>query len=150
MTLADILVVMNAGLVEPLDIYEKPAPTFVASFIGAPPMKLLPLSHGPAGPALTDGKTIDFASAKAITLGLRLEDADVIFGAEAPSGAFVLPAIVEVVEPVGAEIFLHCAAGGNRIVVRVGGRATAKPGDHLRVVAKAEKLHRFDGVGIRL
>ena len=46
MTLADILVVMNAGLVEPLDIYEKPASTFVASFIGAPPMNLLPLSHG--------------------------------------------------------------------------------------------------------
>ena len=46
MTLADLLVVMNAGLVEqagnPLDIYEKPASTFVASFIGAPPMNLLP------------------------------------------------------------------------------------------------------------
>ncbi|HEY0852611.1 MAG TPA: sn-glycerol-3-phosphate ABC transporter ATP-binding protein UgpC, partial [Bradyrhizobium sp.] len=46
MTLADILVVMNAGLVEqignPLDIYQKPATTFVASFIGAPPMNLMP------------------------------------------------------------------------------------------------------------
>ena len=46
MTLADLLVVMNAGTVEqvgnPLDIYEKPASTFVASFIGAPPMNLLP------------------------------------------------------------------------------------------------------------
>src|SRR5690606_37391245 len=45
MTLADVLVVMNAGQVEqlgnPLDIYEKPASTFVASFIGAPPMNLL-------------------------------------------------------------------------------------------------------------
>lgn len=50
--------------------------------------------------------------AKAITLGFRPEDADVIFGAEAPSGAFVLPAIVEAAEPVGAESFLHCAAGG--------------------------------------
>ncbi|WP_244604714.1 MULTISPECIES: TOBE domain-containing protein [Mesorhizobium] len=67
--------------------------------------------------------------AKAITLGFRPEDADVIFGAEAPSGAFVLPAIVEAAEPVGAESFLHCAAGGNRIVVRVAGRATAKPVD---------------------
>src|ERR1700732_5044720 len=47
MTLADILVVMNAGQVEqigkPLDIYQKPATTFVASFIGAPPMNLMPL-----------------------------------------------------------------------------------------------------------
>ena len=47
MTLADILVVMNGGQVEqignPLDIYQKPATTFVASFIGAPPMNLLPM-----------------------------------------------------------------------------------------------------------
>ena len=47
MTLADILVVMNAGQVEqignPLDIYQKPKTTFVASFIGAPPMNLMPL-----------------------------------------------------------------------------------------------------------
>ncbi len=47
MTLADILVVMNGGQVEqignPLEIYQKPATTFVASFIGAPPMNLLPL-----------------------------------------------------------------------------------------------------------
>ena len=47
MTLADILVVMNGGQVEqlgnPLDVYQKPATTFVASFIGAPPMNLMPL-----------------------------------------------------------------------------------------------------------
>src|SRR6478752_5074344 len=47
MTLADILVVMNGGLVEqvgkPLDIYAKPATTFVAAFIGAPPMNFMPL-----------------------------------------------------------------------------------------------------------
>jgi len=47
MTLADILVVMNGGQVEqignPLEIYQKPATTFVASFIGAPPMNLMPL-----------------------------------------------------------------------------------------------------------
>ena len=53
MTLADLLVVMNAGLVEqsgnPLDIYEKPASTFVASFIGAPPMNLLAVTPGDNG-----------------------------------------------------------------------------------------------------
>ena len=53
MTLADLLVVMNAGVVEqagnPLDIYEKPASTFVASFIGAPPMNLLPVKMGEKG-----------------------------------------------------------------------------------------------------
>jgi sn-glycerol 3-phosphate transport system ATP-binding protein len=69
MTLADTLVVMNAGMVEqagaPLDIYEKPASTFVASFIGAPPMNMLPVG-GAGQPAAPDGAT---------TLGFRPEDA---------------------------------------------------------------------------
>ncbi|SJM31383.1 sn-glycerol-3-phosphate import ATP-binding protein UgpC [Mesorhizobium delmotii] len=156
MTLADILVVMNAGLVEqtgaPLDIYEKPASIFVASFIGAPPMNLLALTGSSSGPILADGTAIDFAAREtpAVTLGFRPEDADVTFNAEALPGALVLPATVEAVEPVGAESFLHCAAGGSRIVVRVSGRAAAKPGDQLRVVARAEKLHWFDQAGKRV
>src|SRR5438874_712171 len=75
MTLADILVVMNGGRVEqignPLDIYQKPATTFVASFIGAPPMNLLPLG--------ADEIRIQFAgdsraTHKAGLLGIRPED----------------------------------------------------------------------------
>ena len=75
MTLADLLVVMNAGTVEqagnPLDIYEKPASIFVASFIGAPPMNLLPATgKGGVSPAGN-------APAGAATIGFRPEDADV-------------------------------------------------------------------------
>jgi sn-glycerol 3-phosphate transport system ATP-binding protein len=157
MTLADLLVVMNAGRVEqagiPLDIYEKPASTFVASFIGSPPMNLLPLTRTAEGgaPTLADGSAPGLAApVDAATLGFRPEDADVALNGNAPAGAFVLAATVEAVEPVGAESFLHCAAGGGRIVVRVAGRATAKPGDSLRVVARAEKLHWFDQAGKRV
>jgi sn-glycerol 3-phosphate transport system ATP-binding protein len=154
MTLADILVVMNAGLVEqqgaPLDIYEKPASTFVASFIGAPPMNLLTLTAGSA-PTLADGSALGITTpSNAATLGFRPEDADVALNGTAPAGALILPATVEAVEPVGAESFLHCAAAGGHIVVRVAGRATAKPGDQLRVVAPAEKLHWFDQAGKRV
>jgi sn-glycerol 3-phosphate transport system ATP-binding protein len=153
MTLADLLVVMNAGLVEqagnPLDIYEKPASTFVASFIGSPPMNLLSLTGGAA--ALADGSALGIpAPGNAATLGFRPEDAEVGFDAEAPQGSLTLPATVEAVEPVGAESFLHCAAAGSHIVVRVSGRATAKPGDRLRVVARAGKLHWFDQAGKRV
>ena len=146
MTLADLLVVMNAGTVEqsgyPLDIYEKPASTFVASFIGAPPMNLLPAGQG-AAPA-------NSAAPGAATIGFRPEDADVAHSGETPAGALALDADVEAVEPVGAESFLYCAAAGSRIVVRVSGRAVAEPGDRLRVIARAEKLHWFDTVGKRL
>ena len=144
MTLADLLVVMNAGVVEqagnPLDIYEKPASIFVASFIGAPPMNLLP-----AGEASIDG-----VPASARTVGFRPEDAEVQPSGDLPSGALSLNATVEAVEPVGAESFLYCAAAGSRIVVRVPGRALAQPGDSLRVVARPEKLHFFDASGKRV
>jgi len=152
MTLADLLVVMNAGQVEqagaPLDIYEKPASTFVASFIGAPPMNLLPLASG--GGALGDGSAMPEGPAGAATIGFRPEDAGVVAGAPTSSGDLAIGATVEGVEPVGAESFLYCAAGGQKIVVRVAGRATAEPGDRLAVVAKADKLHWFDAAGKRV
>ncbi|WP_437344339.1 TOBE domain-containing protein [Mesorhizobium marinum] len=146
MTLADILVVMNAGRVEqagdPLDIYEKPASIFVASFIGAPPMNLLPTGEG--------GATAAGAPAGAATIGFRPEDAEILGGGEAPAGALLLQTEVEAIEPVGAESFLYCAAAGSRIVVRVPGRAVAKPGDKLEVATRADKLHFFDGEGRRV
>jgi sn-glycerol 3-phosphate transport system ATP-binding protein len=146
MTLADLLVVMNAGKVEqagnPLDIYEKPASTFVASFIGAPPMNLLPAGQG--------GVSLAGAPAGAATIGFRPEDAEVTHSGDTPADALALDADVEAVEPVGAESFLYCAAAGSRIVVRVSGRAGAVPGDRLRVIARAEKLHWFDAEGRRV
>src|ERR1700734_183465 len=73
MTLGDILVVMNSGQVEqignPLEIYQKPATTFVASFIGAPPMNLMPLrsdeikaqlAGAPSDPAIPGVRPEDF------------------------------------------------------------------------------------------
>jgi sn-glycerol 3-phosphate transport system ATP-binding protein len=155
MTLADTLVVMNAGLVEqlgnPLDIYDKPASTFVASFIGAPPMNLLKLTRGANEFAFANGAHVAVhAPAGAVTLGFRPEDADAAPGTEAPQGGLALPAVVEAVEPVGSERFLYCSAAGSRIIVRVPGRATAAPGDKLRIVAQAEKLHWFNEAGKRV
>src|SRR6516164_2446243 len=70
MTLADVLVVMNGGQIEqignPLDIYQKPATTFVASFIGAPPMNLISLRDQDIRLAGTSGE--------AGILGIRPED----------------------------------------------------------------------------
>src|SRR6201986_2070283 len=74
MTLADILVVMNGGQVEqignPLDIYKKPATTFVASFIGAPPMNLMPMRN--AG--------LNIAGATDGVIGIRPEDLELANG----------------------------------------------------------------------
>ncbi len=142
MTLADTLVVMNAGMVEqagaPLDIYEKPASTFVASFIGAPPMNMLPIG-GAGQPSAPQG---------AATLGFRPED--VAVGSRTGEGVLTLTAAVEAVEPVGAESFLYCSADGQKLVVRVAGRSGVSVGDRLTIAAPPEKLHWFDKLGKRI
>jgi sn-glycerol 3-phosphate transport system ATP-binding protein len=150
MTLADVLVVMNAGLVEqlgaPLDIYEKPASTFVASFIGAPPMNLLPLRSG----QLEGAVTLPEVAGNAATIGFRPEDCEVGADGAASSDGLRLMARVEGVEPVGAESFLYCAAGGGKIVVRVAGRTEVQAGDQLPMFARREKLHFFGSDGKRV
>src|SRR5213592_825460 len=78
MTLADILVVMNGGQVEqigsPLDIYRRPATTFVASFIGAPPMNLIPLRSDELKSQLAGDSRLSEAG----ILGIRPEDLMII------------------------------------------------------------------------
>ena len=155
MTLADILVVMNAGEVEqmgnPLDIYEKPASTFVASFIGAPPMNLMKLTRGANEIAFANGAHVAVSAPPgAAILGFRPEDAEAVPGEQAPQGGLALPAVVEAVEPVGSESFLYCSAAGSRLVVRVAGRASANPGDRLHINAGIGKLHWFDEAGKRV
>jgi sn-glycerol 3-phosphate transport system ATP-binding protein len=102
MTLADILVVMNGGQVEqignPIEIYEKPATTFVASFIGAPPMNLLPLRGS--------GIMLEGAPGEAGIVGIRPEDLQ-IANSTAPASGVALELTVEAIERVGAETYVY-------------------------------------------
>src|SRR3954466_15058769 len=105
MTLADILVVMNGGQVEqignPLEIYQKPATTFVPSFIPAPPMNLMPLRADEIKAQFAgDGR----AASDAGILGIRPED--FVIANEAISGGIALDLTVEAIERVGAETFI--------------------------------------------
>src|SRR3954451_5451551 len=99
MTLADILVVMNGGQVEqlgnPLDVYQRPATTFVASFIGAPPMNLMPLRDA-GGFQANGGDGI---------LGVRA--GDLLLSDDQPAGGLRLDLLVEAIERVGAETYIY-------------------------------------------
>src|SRR5260221_1682164 len=105
MTLADILVVMNGGQVEqignPLDIYQKPATTFVASFIGAPPMNLMPLRSDELKSQLAGDSRVNEAG----ILGIRPED--FVLSNDAVAGGVALGLTVEAIEHVGAETFVY-------------------------------------------
>src|SRR4051795_660593 len=105
MTLADILVVMNGGQVEqlgnPLDIYQKPATTFVASFIGAPPMNLMPLRADEIKSQLAGNRH----AGEAGILGIRPED--FVISTDSVDGGVALGLTVEAIERVGAETFIY-------------------------------------------
>jgi len=135
MTMADRVVLMRAGRIEqqgtPQDLYERPASTFVAGFIGAPAMNLFP---DPTGRT---------------TLGVRPEQMRLC-----PVGEG-LAARVVAVEYLGAESLLICEAGPaaepTRIVLRTGGHADTQRGDAIGLTWPEHALHRFDrDSGLRL
>jgi sn-glycerol 3-phosphate transport system ATP-binding protein len=156
MTLADILVVMNGGQVEqignPLEIYQKPATTFVAAFIGAPPMNLIGLRDS----------GISLEAVDAAILGIRPEDLELANGG-APEGGVAFELKVEAIEKVGAETYVYglraldnsqpavSAKPGEpppgEILVRIPGQQGPGIGEIIRAVAPREKLHLFSADG---
>ena len=150
MTLADRLVVLNGGHIEqvgtPIELYEKPATTFVATFIGSPSMNLL------AAPATGAGWTLSGASAMpdgTATLGIRPEDLHL--AEEGRDDAFRADVKVAAVELVGAESYVHATLpDGTPIVFRVAGRSRIAMDDTMTIGAAASSLHFFDGRGMRL
>ncbi len=146
MTLADMLVVMNGGVVEqigaPLEVYQKPATTFVAAFIGAPPMNLMPAAH-----AAPNGWAADLPPGAVV--GVRPED--LTLGQDAPAGGLRLPLTVEAVEHIGAESFVYGkAAAGDDVIVRVAADTTPALGATVAATASRDKLHLFGADGRRL
>jgi sn-glycerol 3-phosphate transport system ATP-binding protein len=155
MTLADILVVMNGGVVEqigsPLDIYSKPRTTFVASFIGAPPMNLIRLRD--------DALSAIAAGTGAGILGVRPED--LVLAEAPPEGGIALDLTVETIERVGAETYLYGSRAGREttvsstpgelpegeMIVRIPGLEAPAIGTHIRAVAPRDKLHLFSADG---
>ena len=160
MTLADILVVMNGGQVEqignPLDIYQKPATTFVASFIGAPPMNLMPLRSDEISAQLNG---VSRVANEAGLLGIRPEDFEI--SSEAVAGGIALDLTVEAIERVGAETFIYGARKNGAqalaanpgelspgdVIVRIPGADAPAIGATIRAIAPREKLHLFSADG---
>jgi sn-glycerol 3-phosphate transport system ATP-binding protein/multiple sugar transport system ATP-binding protein len=155
MTLADVLYVMNAGLVEqkgaPLDVYERPRTLFVAKFLGSPQMNLMEgklarkdgrwIAEGDDLSLAVDEERFgrDLALGKKVIVGVRPHDLEVA----SEGGAGELK--IELVEALGFEAYAHgwVRAAGPRIVVRLEG-VKAKVGDTLRVTADPSKVHLFD------
>jgi len=127
MTLAHRMIVMNAGRAEqigaPLEVYARPATTFVASFIGSPPMNLIPQER--------DGRQVLF--------GIRPEHLEPC----AESEANLLPEI-DLIEPLGADTLVYGhLEGGTRIAARLHSSVNAQAG-RLPLRYGPEHAHYFD------
>jgi sn-glycerol 3-phosphate transport system ATP-binding protein len=131
MTLAQRMMVMNAGRMEqfgtPEEVYNRPATTFVASFMGSPPMNLL-----------RQAPNADFGGQPGAILGIRPEHLQV-----GPTGWQV---VVDSIEMLGAERLVYCRMGDEFLVVRTDESLSLAPaiGQTLHVTPRPDRLHWFD------
>ena len=160
MTLADKIVVLNAGVVEqvgsPLELYHHPHNLFVAGFIGSPKMNFMKTSvtgvsgdsanvNLPGGASITvpvqGGK---LKAGDEVTLGVRPEHM-----MEGGGGDGQMPGSVFVVERLGGETYLYVRGGTDDLItLQADGDSTAKSGDTVSIGISAATCHLFDADGI--
>ncbi|RAZ76420.1 ABC transporter ATP-binding protein [Mesorhizobium atlanticum] len=132
MTMADKIVVLNAGNIEqvgsPMELYKTPKNLFVAGFIGSPKMNMI------------EGAPAEKYGAK--TIGIRPEHLNI----STSSGDW--KATVGVAEHLGSDTFLHVQADGiGTVNVRADGEVAVKHGDTVYLTPDKTKLHRFGADG---
>ena len=156
MTMADKIVVMKDGVVEqtggPLDLYDQPANTFVAGFIGSPAMNLL------AGSTRRNGSGLEVSFANGDRVQMRDEAAlqdgqQVLFGIRpehcAVGTSSGLNVEVVVVEPTGADTQLYCRFMDQDVTATIRDRTNVRPGDRITLVPDPGRAHLFDTVSTK-
>ena len=158
MTMGDRIVVMKDGLIQqvgsPLDLYNAPNNMFVAGFIGSPAMNFFEAEVAQSGDILslqTDSFSIDLPSEKAAVLkgypekkvivGIRPED---FLKAEKHVPGKTIQSTVEVVEPIGSEIYLNVSAGECALTASVDRKIHVKPHQDFILEPSIDYLHLFD------
>ena len=161
MTLADRVVVMNAGRIEqigaPNDLYHSPATRFVAGFIGSPAMNFVPCRLDGAADGLVVRLGDDLALAvpaarteryrrfvgKELIFGLRPEHSAEARGQAGP-GCVAFDARLDVVEPLGMETMVYFSVNGVELCARVEPSAAVDPGETMRLMADMNHMHLID------
>ena len=143
MSMADQVILMRAGQIEqnaaPAELYERPASAFTASFIGTPPMNLLPLEPSGEGCRIagTAGPLITRIGEPGLLAGIRPEHIRI-------SESGPVCAQVDSVEYLGADTVIACRVGSASIVIRQPGRLMPRAGDELRLNWAPEQQHCFN------
>ena len=165
MTMGDRIVVMKDGVIQqigaPLEIYHKPNNIFVAGFIGSPAMNFVEVvirkdeqgrywvEHEAFKLRIPDKKAQEIRDLpkyvdKKVVFGIRPENIeDAAFVPEGQEDSTFV-ANVEVVEPMGAEIFAYLSLGDQSIVARLDPSSTVQDGQQHRVHFQMDKMYLFD------
>jgi multiple sugar transport system ATP-binding protein len=162
MTMGDRICVMKDGDVQqvapPLELYHDPVNKFVAGFIGNPPMNFVDVRVEPWKDGVVLKSDVfaivpprDVAEAarpyigREVTLGVRPEDLyDRLFYTYDVAGGQMFKAVVDVVEPMGSEIYLYVIVAKTDLVVRVPAYVHAEPHQPMELVVNLNRLHLFD------
>jgi ABC-type sugar transport system ATPase subunit len=160
LTMASRIVVMRHGVIQqvgtPVEVYAEPTNTFVATFVGSPPMNLFaghfasangkPVFNGQVTVPL-DGRWPGLPTAAEATLGMRPEDIQVA----APDDPSAFTARIELVEKVGAEAYLSVVLeGGATCTVRASIRVAAREGERISLRFPPDAIHLFTQEGLRV
>ena len=157
MTLAERIVVMRDGYIEqvgaPMEVYSHPVNTFVASFIGSPPMNLVPARISNGSVVFTDGTRLPVPPRLASAVA---EGQDVIFGARpedmTPVGHGMntadknstLDLKVELAEPLGSETLLYARLASQEVQCKMLEPREVPPGETLKFCLSMDRTHLFD------
>ena len=148
MTMADRIVAMHDGIVQqvgtPLELYDRPANTFVAGFIGAPMMNFIEGTVAGDRLTLASGTTLTLPAAlpgaSSVTVGVRPEDVELA----APGADGVIAATATLVEHTGLTCLVHGEAGGVRVTALTLERPKLAEGAAVGFAFDPGKLHLFD------
>jgi multiple sugar transport system ATP-binding protein len=151
MTMGHRIAVMNGGRLQqvgtPLEVYDRPANLFVASFIGTPPMNFVPAVVRDAGATVAaSGFSLPLPTAVGrdgtkIVLGLRPES---LREAAGPGAGTRISGTVEFVEPLGHEVIVHIRVGDDLLLAKLDPHRAPEVGDAIDLAVDLAALHLFD------
>ncbi|MCO5070898.1 MAG: sn-glycerol-3-phosphate ABC transporter ATP-binding protein UgpC [Rhizobiaceae bacterium] len=160
MTLADRIVLMRDGLIEqqgaPLDLFERPATTFVAGFLGSPKMSFLPgrlgARDGQVGVAvgehfmpLPQGRAPDTVKGeKSVLLGLRPEHISRAQGEAPTPGSVRYDALIDLVQPTGSRSYATFRLGREPVVAELQAHDVSRAGQKLALDINMNRASIFD------
>jgi sn-glycerol 3-phosphate transport system ATP-binding protein len=147
MTMADKIVLLNAGRVEhfapPEELYARPATLFAAGFIGTPPMNLLPLSDKELEEWARSNLAASLRQTPLDSLILGVRPEKMALSNSGPSAEVIS------LEYLGADSLLACRMAGCDGIIRLSGKVRLEPGERIHLSWPASETHLFDAASGR-